>query len=358
MPLPSDAARVSLLAESSEDESSEATEISAPPVSSDDPGRKANPLAHAPDAELDALVRSLRSKKPSDRTKLEAEEREAARARVRVELMSHVHRMKRGGVVAFPADFDADAAANAEAQRAVRRGPRAGEVHSKGEPPVPFDPNLAARMRRELRETGTVSVGPAVEDHDADADADAYADADADADADAGDLRDLDGSFERFRVTVDELVRVREDDVKRVPMMPHENESDATARTDAGPETSTECRETEGEQKDAREKTEDFSFFDARSSLALAAIDAKLAAAGLADSFANTKEERHEKPTRARALREETTEETTPEPDLSNDAVREDPNELDSVEPFGGDDAAKKLASVDARLKTFATRRG
>ena len=345
MPLPSDAARVSLLAESSEDESSEATEISAPPVSSDDPGRKANPLAHAPDAELDALVRSLRSKKPSDRTKLEAEEREAARARVRVELMSHVHRMKRGGVVAFPADFDADAAANAEAQRAVRRGPRAGEVNSKGEPPVPFDPNLAARMRRELRETGTVSVGPAVEDHDAD----------ADADADAGDLRDLDGSFERFRVTVDELVRVREDDVKRVPRMPNENESDATAFSDAGLETSTEFCETEGEQKDKKRFTEDFSFFDARSSLALAAIDAKLAAA--ADSFANT-EERHEKPTRARALREETTEETTPEPDLSNDAVREDPNELDSVEPFGGDDAAKKLASVDARLKTFATRRG
>jgi hypothetical protein len=139
-------------------------------------------------------------------------------------------------------------------------------------------------------------------------------------------------------------------------MMPNENESDATAFSDAGPETSTEFRETEGEQKDAREKTEDFSFFDARSSDALAAIDAKLAAA--ADSFANTKEERHEKPTRARALREETTEETTPEPDLSNDAVREDPNELDSVEPFGGDDAAKKLASVDARLKTFATRRG
>jgi hypothetical protein len=157
-------------------------------------------------------------------------------------------------------------------------------------------------------------------------------------------------------VTVDELVRVREDDVKRVPMMPNENESDATAFSDAGPETSTEFRETfSGEQKDAR-FTEDSSFFDARSSDALAAIDAKLAAA--ADSFANTKEERHEKPTRARALREETTEETTPEPDLSNDAVREDPNEFDSVEPFGGDDAAKKLASVDARLKTFATRRG
>ena len=138
-------------------------------------------------------------------------------------------------------------------------------------------------------------------------------------------------------------------------MMPNENESDATARTDAGPETSTEFRETEDEQKDAR-FTEDFSFFDARSSLALAAIDAKLAAA--ADSLAND-EERHEKPTRARALREKTTEETTPEPDLSNDAcVREDPNEFDSVEPFGGDDAAKKLASVDARLKTFATRRG
>ena len=111
-------------------------------------------------------------------------------------------------------------------------------------------------------------------------------------------------------------------------MMPNENESDATAFSDAGLETSTEFCETEGEQKDKKRFTEDFSFFDARSSLALAAIDAKLAAA--ADSFANT-EERHEKPTRARALREETTEETTPEPDLSNDAVREDPNELDSV---------------------------
>jgi hypothetical protein len=106
MPLPSDAARVSLLAESSEDEH----EISAP-------RRMANPLAHAPDAELDALVRALRSKKPSDRAKLEAEEREAARARVRVELMSHVHRLKRDGVVAFPAGFDADAKAAAEARR-------------------------------------------------------------------------------------------------------------------------------------------------------------------------------------------------------------------------------------------------
>ena len=36
----------------------------------------------------------------------------------------------------------------------------------------------------------------------------------------------------------------------------------------------------------------------------------------------------------------------------------EEPRERDAFVPFGGDDAAKKLASVDARLKTFATRRG
>ena len=149
MPLPSDAARVSLLAESSEDEAS-SNEISAPPV----PGRMANPLAHAPDAELDALVRALRSKKPSDRKRLEAEEREAARARVRVELMSHVHRPKRDGVVAFPAGFDADAKARAEARRARVGGEGTEQTRTDDTP-------RAARARREPRETGTVSAAAA-----------------------------------------------------------------------------------------------------------------------------------------------------------------------------------------------------
>ena len=331
MPLPSDAARVSLLAESSEDESSEATEISAPPVSSDDPGRKANPLAHAPDAELDALVRSLRSKKPSDRTKLEAEEREAARARVRVELMSHVHRMKRGGVVAFPADFDADAAANAEAQRAVRRGPRAGEVNSKCELPVPFDPNLAARMRRELRETGTVSVGPAVEDHDADADADA--DESSDADADAGDLRDLDGSFERFRVSVDELANGPEP-VTRMSAKREESSPRARELSEAFAKPSS----TDGED-DVIADTFEQSFAK------LAAMDDALVA--IQKDF---------------AAREKFRDVSIPDDDHDVDDGQVPPS-TDTTparepfdEPFGGSDAEARLASVDARLKTFAAR--
>jgi len=189
MPLPSDAARVSLLAESSEDEH----EISAP-------RRMANPLAHAPDAELDALVRALRSKKPSDRAKLEAEEREAARARVRVELMSHVHRLKRDGVVAFPAGFDADAKAAAEARREddalFDRSVRASmtDATRTASDERPFDRN--GRSTR----TETVSSSSAAS-RDA-------SDADADDDVDvffSENLRDLDGSFERFRVSVDEL---------------------------------------------------------------------------------------------------------------------------------------------------------
>ena len=121
MPLPSDAARVSLAGGvlGGEDESSDVHEISAP-----EGWRTA--LAHAPDAELDALVRALRSKKPGDRAKLEAEEREAARARVRVELMSHVHRLNRDGVVS-PRGFDAAARPAAEARRGRRAFRSIGE---------------------------------------------------------------------------------------------------------------------------------------------------------------------------------------------------------------------------------------
>ena len=167
MPLP-DAARVSPLAESSdgEDESSDVHAGSAP-------GRMANPWRTRP-TQLDALVRALRSKKPSDRAKLEAEEREAARARVRVELMSHVHRLKRDGVVLFPAGFDAEAKAAAAARREddalFDRSVRASmtDVTRTASVERPFDPN----GQREPRETETVSSAAAASRDASDADGD------------------------------------------------------------------------------------------------------------------------------------------------------------------------------------------
>lgn len=304
MPLPSDAARVSLLAESSEDESSDVHEISAP-------GRMANPLAHAPDAELDALVRALRSKKPSDRAKLEAEEREAARARVRVELMSHVHRLKRDGVVAFPAGFDADAKAAAEARREddalFDRSVRASmtDATRTASDERPF--GLKDRSTR----TETVSSSSA-----------ASRDA-SDADDDVGvvdvseNLRDLDGSFERFRVSVDELAN--------------------------GPEPVTRTSEKREESED------DFIAETAEQSFAkLAAMDDALAA--IQKDFA------------ARVDRDV----SLPDDDRDVDDGHVPPIRPDTTdtthanepfdEPFGGGDAEARLASVDARLKTFAAR--
>jgi hypothetical protein len=299
MPLPSDAARVSLLAESSEDEH----EISAP-------RRMANPLAHAPDAELDALVRALRSKKPSDRAKLEAEEREAARARVRVELMSHVHRLKRDGVVAFPAGFDADAKAAAEARREddalFDRSVRASmtDATRTASDERPFDRN--GRSTR----TETVSSSSAAS-RDA-------SDADDDSDVDVSEnLRDLDGSFERFRVSVDELAN--------------------------GPEPVTRTTEKHEESED------DFIAETAEQSFAkLAAMDDALAA--IQKDFA------------ARVDRDVSRDVSLPDDDHDVDDGHVPPS-TDTThanepfdEPFGGGDAEARLASVDARLKTFAAR--
>ena len=305
MPPPSDAARVSLLAESSEDEH----EISAP-------RRMANPLAHAPDAELDALVRALRSKKPSDRAKLEAEEREAARARVRVELMSHVHRLKRDGVVAFPAGFDADAKAAAEARREddalFDRSVRASmtDATRTASDERPFDRN--GRSTR----TETVSSSSA-------ASRDAASGADDDSDVDVSEnLRDLDGSFERFRVSVDELAN--------------------------GPEPVTRTTEKHEESED------DFIAETAEQSFAkLAAMDDALAA--IQKDFA------------ARVDRDVYRDVSLPDDDHdvddghvppSTDTTHaNEPFDEPFDEPFGGGDAEARLASVDARLKTFAARR-
>jgi hypothetical protein len=301
MPLPSDAARVSLLAESSEDEH----EISAP-------RRMANPLAHAPDAELDALVRALRSKKPSDRAKLEAEEREAARARVRVELMSHVHRLKRDGVVAFPAGFDADAKAAAEARREddalFDRSVRASmtDATRTASDERPFDRN--GRSTR----TETVSSSSAASRDDSDVDV-------------SENLRDLDGSFERFRVSVDELAN--------------------------GPEPVTRTTEKHEESED------DFIAETAEQSFAkLAAMDDALAA--IQKDFA------------ARVDRDVSRDVSLPDDDHDDHDVDDGhvPPSTDTThanepfdepfdEPFGGGDAEARLASVDARLKTFAARR-
>jgi hypothetical protein len=41
---------------------------------------------------LDALIQALRLKNSTDKALLEAEERSAARARARVQLVAHVHR--------------------------------------------------------------------------------------------------------------------------------------------------------------------------------------------------------------------------------------------------------------------------
>jgi len=308
MPLPSDAARVSLLAESSEDESSDVHEISAP-------GRMANPLAHAPDAELDALVRALRSKKPSDRAKLEAEEREAARARVRVELMSHVHRLKRDGVVAFPAGFDADAKAAAEARRtddalfdrSVDRASMTDATRTASDE-RPF--GLKDRSTR----TETVSS----ESRDASASRDASdADDDSDEDSVSENLRDLDGSFERFRVSVDELAN--------------------------GPEPVTR---TTSEKREKREDDFIAESFAEQSFAKLAAMDDALAA--IQKDFA------------ARNLDRDV---SLPDDDRDVDDGHVPPS-TDTThanepfdEPFGGGDAEARLASVDARLKTFAARR-
>ena len=307
MPLPSDAARVSLLAESSEDESSDVHEISAP-------GRMANPLAHAPDAELDALVRALRSKKPSDRAKLEAEEREAARARVRVELMSHVHRLKRDGVVAFPAGFDADAKAAAEARREddalFDRSVRASmtDATRTASDERPFDPNDPnGRSTR----TETVSSSSAAS-RDA-------SDADDDSDVDVSEnLRDLDGSFERFRVSVDELANGPEPVITRT----------------------SEKREDESEDDFIAESFAEQSFAK------LAAMDDALAA--IQKDFAARVKDRDV---------------SLPDDDHDVDDGHVPPS-TDTThanepfdEPFGGGDAEARLASVDARLKTFAARR-
>ena len=300
MPLPSDAARVSLLAESSEDEH----EISAP-------RRMANPLAHAPDAELDALVRALRSKKPSDRAKLEAEEREAARARVRVELMSHVHRLKRDGVVAFPAGFDADAKAAAEARREddalFDRSVRASmtDATRTASDERPFDRN--GRSTR----TETVSSSSAAS-RDA-------SDADADDDVDvffSENLRDLDGSFERFRVSVDELANGPEPRSTRTNEKQHE----------------------ESEDDFIAEQTAEQSFAK------LAAMDDALAA--IQKDFA------------ARVDRDVSLPDDDHDVDDGHVPPSTDTTHANEPfdEPFGGGDAEARLASVDARLKTFAAR--
>ena len=321
MPLPSDAARVSLLAESSdgEDESSDVLEISAP-------GRMANPLAHAPDAELDALVRALRSKKPSDRAKLEAEEREAARARVRVELMSHVHRLKRDGVVLFPADFDAEAKAAAEARREddalFDRSVRASMTDETRTASVerPFDPN----GQREPRETETVSSAAAAS-RDA---------SDANGDSDVSeDLRDMDGSFERFRVSVDELANGPEP-VTRMSEKREESSPRARELSEAFAKPSS----TDGED-DVIADTFEQSFAK------LAAMDDALVA--IQKDF---------------AAREKFRDVSIPDDDHDVDDGQVSPS-TDTTparepfdEPFGGVDAEARLASVDARLKTFAAR--
>ena len=307
MPLPSDAARVSLLAESSEDESSDVHEISAP-------GRMANPLAHAPDAELDALVRALRSKKPSDRAKLEAEEREAARARVRVELMSHVHRLKRDGVVAFPAGFDADAKAAAEARRtddalfdrSVDRASMTDATRTASDE-RPF--GLKDRSTR----TETVSSSSA-----ASSDASRLADDDSDVDV-AENLRDLDGSFERFRVSVDELAN--------------------------GPEPVTSVT---SEKREKREDDFIAESFAEQSFAKLAAMDDALAAIQK-DFAARVKDRDVSLPDDDHDVDDG---HVPPSTDTTDTTHANEPFD----EPFGGGDAEARLASVDARLKTFAAR--
>ena len=319
MPLPSDAARVSLLAESSEDESSDVHEISAP-------GRMANPLAHAPDAELDALVRALRSKKPSDRAKLEAEEREAARARVRVELMSHVHRLKRDGVVAFPAGFDADAKAAAEARRtddalfdrSVRASMTRTATRTTASDERPFDPNDPNGRSTRNPKPETVSSSSA-----ASSDASRLADDDSDEDSVSENLRDLDGSFERFRVSVDELANGPEPVITRT----------------------SEKREDESEDDFIAESFAEQSFAK------LAAMDDALAA--IQKDFAARVKDRD-----VSLPRDDDHDVDDGHVPPSTDTTHaNEPFDEPFDEPFGGGDAEARLASVDARLKTFAARR-
>ena len=315
MPLPSDAARVSLLAESSEDESSDVHEISAP-------GRMANPLAHAPDAELDALVRALRSKKPSDRAKLEAEEREAARARVRVELMSHVHRLKRDGVVAFPAGFDADAKAAAEARReddalfdrSVDRASMTDATRTAS------DERPSSTSNGRSTRTETVSSSSA-----ASSDASRLADDDSDEDSVSENLRDLDGSFERFRVSVDELANGPEPVITR---------------------TSEKCED---------ESEDDFiaESFAEQSFAKLAAMDDALAAIQK-DFAARVKDRDVSLPDDDHDVDDG---HVPPSTDTTDTTHANEPFDEPFDEPFGGGDAEARLASVDARLKTFAARR-
>jgi len=89
-------------------------------------------LAVAREDALDGLIESLaRARfKPTDKAMLEIEEREADRARRRVDLTTYLHRLKRDPRVEFPANFAA----------------------------VAGDAYKAAKMREELRATGKITL--------------------------------------------------------------------------------------------------------------------------------------------------------------------------------------------------------
>ena len=92
-------------------------------------------LAVAREDALDGLIESLaRARfKPTDKAMLEIEEREADRARRRVDLTTYLHRLKRDPRVEFPANFAA----------------------------VAGDAYKAAKMREELRATGKITLASA-----------------------------------------------------------------------------------------------------------------------------------------------------------------------------------------------------
>ena len=206
----------------------------------------------------------------------------------------------------FPADFDAEAKAAAEARREddalFDRSVRASMTDETRTASFerPFDPN----GQREPRETETVSSAAAAS-RDA---------SDANGDSDVSEnLRDLDGSFERFRVSVDELAN--------------------------GPEPVTRTNEKREESED------DFIAETAEQSFAkLAAMDDALAA--IQKDFA------------ARVDRDVSLPDDDHDVDDGHVPPSTDTTHANEPfdEPFGGGDAEARLASVDARLKTFAAR--
>ena len=181
------------------------------------PSRNTNSFATAHDGELDRVINAIskKVKKPSDMRLLELEEREATRARVKLDLTYHVHSLKRNKTVELPEDFDGVATANAKTIAAARRKAEEDALEMKRKEDLMIQENmmtdeelkaLAVRMRSELRATGTIqSVIDGDEEYDGNKinanEHDDYSSSDDALDNSSG----LGLSFERFRVDVGDI---------------------------------------------------------------------------------------------------------------------------------------------------------